>query len=186
MNSSRTIDVAAGRTPADLLLRGVRVVNVFSGEILRANVAVVGGAVAGVGLGLVRGFGPLKGALASTVAHDSHNLILVGGSAEEMEQAARAAAEGGGGLAVVSEGEVLSRLSLPVAGLMSDREVGEVVQGHRQLLKAARLIGCTLEDPFMSMSFLALPVVPELKITDRRLVDVRAFRLVGLWEEEEG
>jgi len=133
---------------------------------------------------LVKGFGALQGALASTVAHDSHNLILVGRSPHEMEQAARAVTDSGGGLAVVKEDRTLCRLPLPVAGLMSDRSAVKVSELHEKLQEASREIGCLLEEPFMTMSFLALPVIPELKITDRGLVDVQSFSLVGLWLDE--
>ncbi len=132
-------------------------------------------------MGLVSGFGRLKGALASTVAHDSHNIVLVGSNERDMGLAARVAAAKGGGLAVVSGGEVVSELPLPVGGLMSDREAGEVVRQQEKIHRAAKLIGCTLPAPFMTMSFLALPVIPKLRITDRGLVDVNRFDFVDLW-----
>lgn len=134
-----------------------------------------------VAVGLVSGFGRLKGALASTVAHDSHNIVLVGSNEKDMELAARVAAAKGGGLAVLSGGEVMAELPLPVGGLMSDREAGEVVKQQEKIHRAAKLIGCTLPAPFMTMSFLALPVIPKLRITDRGLVDVNRFDFVDLW-----
>lgn len=134
-----------------------------------------------VAVGLVSGFGRLKGALASTVAHDSHNIVLVGSNERDMELAARVAAAKGGGLAVLSGGEVMAELPLPVGGLMSDREAGEVVKQQEKIHRAAKLIGCTLPAPFMTMSFLALPVIPKLRITDRGLVDVNRFDFVDLW-----
>ncbi|MEW5920008.1 MAG: adenine deaminase [Bacillota bacterium] len=149
-----------------------------------ARVAVVErhGISGNVATGLVRGFGPLRGALASTVAHDSHNLIILGSDAAEMEAAARAVAAQGGGLAVVAAGgEERAVLPLPVAGLMSDAGAASVARRHALLCDAAREIGCTLPHPFMALSFLSLPVIPELKITDRGLVDVNRFTLVDLW-----
>lgn len=108
-------------------------------------------------VGLVKGFGPIKGALTSTVAHDSHNLILIGTNEIDMKLAARTAAEMGGGLVVVSGGRVLSSLALPVAGLMSDKDAAVVSGQYEKLHQAAVEIGCTLPSPFMTMSFLALP-----------------------------
>jgi len=133
-----------------------------------------------VGLGFVRGFGLEAGALASTVAHDSHNLVLVGASPEEMVLAARAVAERGGGQAVVRGGEVLALLPLEVGGIMSLRPAREVVQDLGALHRAAASLGCRLPAPFMTLSFLALPVIPALKLTDRGLVDVSRFEVVPL------
>ncbi len=135
-----------------------------------------------VALGLVSGFGRLDGALASTVAHDSHNIILAGSNEGDMELAARVVAAKGGGLAVVSGGKMLAELPLPVGGLMSGKEAGEVVRQQEDLHQAAKYIGCILPAPFMTMSFLALPVIPELRITDRVLVDVNRFDFVDLWK----
>ena len=137
-----------------------------------------------VAAGFVRGFGPLRGALASTVAHDSHNLIVVGSGELEMELAAQTVAAAGGGLAVIAPGgRVEATLPLPVAGLMSDQDGATVAHRHTLLSKAARKIGCTLPQPFMTLSFLSLPVIPELKITDQGLVDVNRFAIVALWKE---
>ncbi len=151
-----------------------------------ARVAVVErhGKNGNVAVGLVRGFGLKSGAIASTVAHDSHNLIIVGLAAGDMELAARTVSETGGGLAVVSGGKVLAALPLPLAGLISDRDARVVAAQHLELHAAAREIGCLLPAPFMTLSFLALPVIPELKITDLGLVDVNSFKLVDLWVRE--
>jgi adenine deaminase len=134
-----------------------------------------------VGLGLVSGFGLRRGALASTVAHDSHNIVVVGVSETDMRAAVAELVRLGGGQVVVAGGEVLAALPLPVAGLMSDRPLAEVAAAGRRLTEAARDLGCRLPDPFMSLSFLALPVIPKLKITDLGLVDVEAFRPVPLF-----
>jgi adenine deaminase len=139
-----------------------------------------------VGLGLVRGFRLRRGALGSTVAHDSHNAILVGTSDEDLRACLVALAEMGGGLVVVERGKVLAALPLPIAGLMSDRPLAEVAAAGRELHRAAQGLGCDLPDPFMTLSFLALPVIPRLKLTDRGLVDVQRFRHVPLFVEEEG
>jgi adenine deaminase len=134
-----------------------------------------------VGVGFICGFGLRAGALASTVAHDSHNLMVVGASDEDILAAVRAVERMGGGQAVVRDGEVLAELPLDVAGLMSTlplREVGDRVQ---LLQGAARNLGCPLPDPFMTLSFMALPVIPELKMTDKGLFDVGAFSHVPLF-----
>lgn len=132
-----------------------------------------------IALGLVYGFGSLNGALASTVAHDSHNLILVGTDQHDIELAAITTAEMGGGLVVVSGGRVIAGMPLPVGGLMSEGDVYETAKQQEEVNLAAKKIGCVLPSPFMTMSFLALPVIPELRITDRGLVDVNRFELVG-------
>ncbi len=133
-----------------------------------------------VGLGLVRGFGLREGAFASTVAHDAHNLVVVGVSDADMTICAQRAQALGGGLVVARGGAVAGELALPVAGLLSVEPVevvAEALEGLQELLRAQ---GVEIEAPFMTLSFLALSVIPSLKITDRGLVDVDAFRLVGL------
>jgi adenine deaminase len=123
-----------------------------------------------------------RGALAGSVAHDSHNLIVAGVDDHDMLLAARAVAELGGGFAVAVAGRVLGRLPLPVAGLMSPMPAAEIAGQLRELQSQALALGA-VSNPFMALSFLALPVIPALKLTDRGLVDVEAFSLTGLWEE---
>jgi adenine deaminase len=135
---------------------------------------------ANVGLGFLRGLGLRKGALASSVAHDSHNLIVAGVTDADMAFAANAL-RGGGGQVAVSGGRVLARLPLPVAGLLSLAGAAEVARQERELRSAAAGLGCPLASPFMALSFLALPVIPALKLTDRGLVDVGRFEIVPLW-----
>lgn len=135
------------------------------------------------GVGFVKGFNFKRGAIASSVAHDSHNLIVVGVNDREMEMAVMEIAGMKGGQVVVSDGEVIASLPLPIAGLMSDRPIEEVARKVKELIGASRKIGCTLENPFMALSFLALPVIPELKITDKGLVDVERFEIVPLFVE---
>ena len=133
-----------------------------------------------IGVGLVRGFGLRTGALASSIAHDSHNIVVVGASDYDMLVATRTVVDMGGGICAASGGHVLARLPLRVGGLMSDRPVHEVRETMRQLLEAAFGLGCTLANPYMQMAFLALPVIPELKLTDKGLVDVTRFSLCPL------
>lgn len=134
-----------------------------------------------VGLGLVRGFGLKRGALASTVSHDSHNLICVGTNDEDMLAAAGALIKCGGGFAAAAGGKVAGLLPLPIAGLMSDRPAAEVAAGYSSVGRVARQLGSKLDDPFLSLSFLALSVIPELKLTDRGLIDTTRMRFVPLF-----
>jgi len=133
-----------------------------------------------VGLGFVRGFGLRLGALASTVAHDAHNIIVVGASDDAMRAAVELILEMQGGLVAVA-GREEARLPLPIAGLMSDEPVPVVAGQQRALLRMARRMGCPLQDPFMTLSFLTLTVIPELKLTDRGLLDVTRPGLVPLF-----
>jgi adenine deaminase len=135
------------------------------------------------GIGFVKGFGLKRGAIASSVAHDSHNLIVVGVNDREMEMAVMEVIRMKGGQVVVADGEAIASLPLPIAGLISDRSIEEVSQKVKELLGASKEIGCILENPFMAISFLALPVIPELKITDKGLVDVERFKIVPLFGE---
>ena len=133
------------------------------------------------GLGFIQGFGLQRGAIAGTVAHDHHNLVVIGADDGAMLTAARAVADLGGGLAVVDGSRVTATLALPVAGLMSDRPIAEVAAAYDRLRGAAHALGSTLHDPFMAMSFMALEVIPTLKLTDRGLVDVSHFSFVDLF-----
>jgi adenine deaminase len=133
-----------------------------------------------IGLGFVRGFGLRRGALASTHAHDAHNLVVIGVDDADMAAAANRLVETGGGQVAVAGGSVLAELPCPIGGLMSDLRAEDVAAGARRLEDAARDLGSGLEAPFMAMSFLALSVVPELKITDLGLVDTVRFELVSL------
>jgi adenine deaminase len=138
-----------------------------------------------IGLGLVKGFGLKAGALASSVAHDSHNIIAVGVDDRELCSAASAVCRMSGGMVAVSGGRVLASTPLPVAGLMSLDTVENLARQLEDLNRAAVSLGCGLSEPFMALSFLALPVIPELKLTDRGLVDVRRFARVPLFTDHE-
>ncbi|MCG6963981.1 MAG: adenine deaminase [Acidobacteria bacterium] len=134
-----------------------------------------------IGLGFVRGLDLSRGAIGGTVAHDHHNLVVAGMDDESMATVVRALAAAGGGLAAAVGTRVLALLPLPVGGLMTDRPLAEVCQELGHLFAAARELGSSLEDPFMLLSFLALEVIPELKLTDRGLVDVTRFEIVPLY-----
>jgi adenine deaminase len=136
-----------------------------------------------VGLGFVRGLGLERGALAGSVAHDAHNLVVAGCDDGSMMTAARAVGELGGGLVAVAGDEVLAQVPLPIGGLMSDRPLETVRQQMDALVEAAHDLGSDLHDPLMTLGFLALEVIPSLKLTDQGLVDVEAFDFVSLWVE---
>ncbi|HEY0754474.1 MAG TPA: adenine deaminase [Ktedonobacteraceae bacterium] len=133
-----------------------------------------------VGLGLVKGMGLRKGALASSVAHDAHNLVIAGTSDEDILTAARVLAEMGGGFAFVVDGQARARVPLPLAGLVSPLPAAELVSQLIELDRAAAEFGCELEHPCMTLSFLSLSVIPALKLTDQGLVDVETFTLLPL------
>jgi adenine deaminase len=133
-----------------------------------------------IGLGFVKGFGFKEGAVASSVAHDSHNLLVVGVNDHDMAFAVNRLAEVGGGMIAVREGEAVGMVELPIAGLMSDKPVEKVSEQVEKLQKAWVDLGCTMTSPFMTLSLLALPVLPELRVTDKGLVDTQKFRLVSL------
>ncbi|HVO67987.1 MAG TPA: adenine deaminase [Syntrophales bacterium] len=134
-----------------------------------------------IGLGMVHGFGLKQGALASSIAHDSHNIISVGCSDPDIYKAVKTVETMGGGLAAVKDGDVLARLPLPIAGLMSELPLKQVAHNRTEMIHVSRYLGCHLREPFMALSFLALPVIPALKITDKGLVDVTQFIHVPLF-----
>lgn len=140
-------------------------------------------ATGNIGKGFVKGFNLKCGAIASTVAHDSHNMIVIGTNDADMYAAAVALIKCKGGKVVVKDGEVISELPLPIAGLMSDRNFDYVVNKCEELNKTAHSIGCRIEDPFMTMGFLSLPVIPELKVTDKGVFDTNKFDFIDIFEK---
>jgi adenine deaminase len=133
-----------------------------------------------VGIGLVRGFGLRSGAIATSVSHDAHNIVVVGVDDGDMQRAVQRLVELGGGEVVVEQRGVRAELPLPIAGLLSEAPLDAVVDASRACVAAAAQLGCHIAAPFQTMSFLALSVIPSLKITDRGLVDVDRFELVPL------
>ncbi len=153
-------------------------------DILKIAVVERHAGTGNVGLAFVRGFGIQRGAIASTVGHDAHNLAVVGANDADMVAACRALAEAGGGQCAVLEGEVLAILPLTIAGLMSDADAAVVIDQQQALLRAVgEQLGCPHHDPFMPLSFMPLPVIPSLKVSDLGVVDVDAFRVVALGVE---
>jgi adenine deaminase len=150
-------------------------------DMLRLSVIERHHATGNVGMGFVRGFGLRHGAMASSVTNDCHNLIVVAADDDDGLLAARAVADMDGGIAVTAQGQVKAALALPIAGLMADRAPEAVADDLDAVTAAARLLGCMVPAPFMAMSFLALPVIPHLKLTDRGLVDVDAFAFTDVF-----
>lgn len=131
-----------------------------------------------ISLGFTHGFQLKAGAVASTVAHDSHNLIVMGINEQDMALAANELVKMGGGMIVVENGKVLAQVPMTIAGLMSDKSLLEVVEEVAELEKAWKQIGCPLNAPFMTFSLIALPVIPEIRISNRGIVDVTQFKLI--------
>lgn len=141
-------------------------------------------ATGNIGLGLVEGFGLKNGAIASTVAHDSHNLIVIGDTDEHLALAVQEIERMGGGLVLVHNGQVVGRLPLPIGGIMSDQSLESVDEALHTLLEKAYEVGVSHDvDPFMTLAFLALPVIPEIKLTDMGLFDVKKFEFMPLCVE---
>ncbi len=134
-----------------------------------------------IGKGFVKGFGIKSGAIASTVAHDSHNLIVIGTNDNDMFKAVKELVKSQGGKVIVKDGEVIAKLELPVAGLMSDEDAQTVIKKSQELKTGEKLIGCKLNEPFMTMAFLSLSVIPELKLTDKGLFDVNNNKFISLF-----
>ncbi|MCC6457877.1 MAG: adenine deaminase [Caldilineaceae bacterium] len=133
------------------------------------------------GLGFIQGIGLQQGAMAGSVAHDHHNLVVIGADDLSMMTAAHAVEEMGGGLVVALGDQIMAKLPLPIAGLMGDQPIHTIAAAYAALRAAAKAQGSPLNDPFMAMSFMALEVIPELKLTDKGLVDVNQFALVDLF-----
>ncbi len=134
-----------------------------------------------IGLGFVKGFGLKAGAIASTVAHDSHNMIVIGTNDKDMYHAAMELINSQGGKVIVNDATVIEHLALPIAGLMSNQPIESVIIKVDSLVRHSQKLGCKLDDPFMTMAFLSLPVIPDLKITDKGLIDVNKFNVTSLF-----
>jgi adenine deaminase len=147
-------------------------------DILKLVVVERHHATGNIGLGLVKGLGLKRGAIATSIAHDSHNIVAAGVEDKDIFAAIKEIEKLQGGLVVADAGQVLDALPLPIAGLLSDQPVETVVEKLENLEKIAASLGCSLPSPFAPLSFLALPVIPELRLTDLGLVDVLAFKLL--------
>jgi adenine deaminase len=210
---TRTVQVSRGKQAADFALpaagpgANVRVIELYPDQIInrpgQAVLQVVRGNVVSdpgqdvlklavverygkngnIGIAFVRGFGLQRGALASSVAHDHHNIIVVGVDEADMAACVRAVEAMQGGLALAAGGEVIGQLPLPLGGLMSAAPASEVIEDLQRISAAAHQLGCVLPAPFMTISFISLPTVPELGLTDLGLVDVRQHALISSFAE---
>lgn len=174
--------VVTGRAVMDAKVSDEMAVADIDRDLLKIVVVERYTGQANTGKGFVTGMGLKAGALAASVAHDSHNIIVVGANDDDMKAALTAVVDMGGGFAVARDGSVQDELPLPIAGLMSELPMRMVRDQLDRLIQAARNLGSPLSDPFMTLGFLALPVIPALKITDKGLVDVERFEIVSLFE----
>lgn len=180
-SSTPVIGVKSGSLITEKLFYDLEVINGLKTSDLRRDIVKVAvlerhGKNGNTGLAFLHGSGLKCGAIASTVAHDSHNICVAGTSDEDMAAAVNALIAMQGGQAVVKDGRVIAAAAFPIAGLFSDRSAQELNSQLQELLRAAKSTGCTLSDPFQQLSFLALPVIPHLKLTDKGLFDVDSFQ----------
>jgi adenine deaminase len=161
-----------------LPVSGNQTTNDFTNDILKISVIERHGKNGNMATGFVQGFGLKKGAIASTVGHDCHNICVVGASDEDMATAVNRLSDIKGGFVVVEDGNVTGEIALPVAGLMSTEPYESVRDTLHHLRQAAFALGSTLQEPFLQLAFMPLPVIPHLKISDRGLVDVDKFELI--------
>jgi len=173
-------EILTKKTLEDLAVRNFQIQGDLERDILKIAVIERHKRTGNVGRGFVRGFGLKTGAISSSVAHDSHNICVVGTNDSDMAIAANEIARLQGGLVAVKDGRIIAELALPIAGLMSTRPVEEVNEAEKCLSEAARTLGCAFSSPFMVMSFLSLAVIPEIRLTDKGLVDVSAAKLIPL------
>ena len=180
---ARVIEVTPARTStterfADMPVSGGKVLLPEGEDILKAFVFERHKNTGKSGYGFIKGFGIKNGALAQTVAHDAHNLLVVGTDENDMAIAANTLIKQGGGLVAVLNGEILGNVALPIAGLMSDKPLAETSKQVEKLEEAWKKMGCALPSPFMTMSIIPLACLPELRLTDRGIVDCRTFTIV--------
>lgn len=168
-----------------LPVRNGRVESDLSQDVLKAFVFERHKATGSYGAGFVKGFGIRSGAMASTVAHDAHNLLVLGTNDADMALAANTLLECGGGMAVVQDGKVLGCTPLPIAGLMNDKTVEEMSRIVAEMEEGWHRIGCTMPSPFMTMALIALACLPELRLTNRGLVDCTTFQFTPLLADDQ-
>jgi len=158
------------------------VVSDTKNDILKIAVIERHHATGNIGLGLTKGFGLKSGAIASSVGHDAHNINVVGTNDADMRVAVDQIVKMQGGFAVANNGKILAVVPLPIAGLLSNKPLPDVRDELDDANEAVEELGCAVQEPFMALSFMALSVIPELKLTDRGLVDVNQFKFVDLFE----
>lgn len=165
---------------AELLVENGCIKNGVDKDILKLAVVERYGKTGDVGVGFVKGFGLNKGALAFSTSHDHHNIVCVGTNDTDMAVGANAIHEMQGGLVVVDNGEIIAKMQLLIGGLMSEKSADEVLEEIEEMNKAAQTLGCNLPAPFMTLSFISLPTVPKLGLTDKGLIDVLEHKLIDV------
>ena len=181
----RAIEVIPGKTSTseahlDLPVIDGKLESDLSQDVLKTFVFERHHETGTVGVGFTKGFGITRGAMASTVAHDAHNLLVLGTNDDDMALAANTLIECGGGQVVVADGQVLALVELTIAGLMSPLDAPTMSKQVHALEKAWEEIGCTMPSPFMTMALIPLACLPELRLTNRGLVDCTTFQFVPL------
>ena len=177
-NKVKAIEVTDGQLVTKCVEANIKVdengyaVSNIEEDVLKILVIERHKASGNIGKGFVKGFGLKSGAIASTVAHDSHNMIVIGTNDDDMFKAIKELVKSQGGKVIVKDGEVVSKLELPIAGLMSEESSDIVIEKAEQLKSGEKIVGCSLTEPFMTMAFLSLSVIPEIKLTDKGLMDV--------------
>lgn len=171
-------EILTKKTIENLPVRDFQIQNDLERDILKIAVIERHKRTGNIGRGFVRGFGLKAGAISSSVAHDSHNICVVGANDSDMAAAANEIARLQGGLVAIRDGTVLAELPLPFAGLMSTQQIEKVNRVEKQLSEAAKSLSCAFASPFMVISFLSLAVIPEVRLTDKGIVDVSAAKLI--------
>lgn len=183
----KVIEVSDGQLVTKSVVGNVKINNGYAEsnpdeDIIKILVIERHKASGNIGKGFVKGFGIKSGAIASTVAHDSHNMIVIGTNDDDMFKAIKELVKSQGGKVIVQNGEVKAKLELPIAGIMSDEKADIVLEKLSKLKDAEKAIGCSIKEPFMTMSFLSLSVIPEIKLTDKGLMNVVENKFVDLFE----
>lgn len=165
---------------AELKVEDGFILNDIEGDILKLAVIERYGKNGNVGIGFVKGFKFTKGAIGISMAHDHHNIVLVGTNDEDLSVAANIIHDMQGGLVVVDDKEVIAKMNLPIGGLMSEKSADEVIEEFDEMNEKVKSLGCEMAAPFMTLSFISLPTVPELGLTDKGLVDVISHKLIDV------
>jgi adenine deaminase len=173
-------EILTKKTCQEITIRDSQIQSDLERDILKIAVIERHKRTGNIGRGFVKGFGLKAGAISSSVAHDSHNICVIGANDSDMALAVNEVAKIQGGLVAAKDGKILAELALPFAGLMSTRPIEEVNEAEKRLSEAAQSLGCALISPFMVMSFLSLAVIPEVRLTDRGIVDVSAAKLIAM------
>lgn len=182
----KAIEVTDGQLVTKCVEANIKVedgyaVSNFEEDVLKILVIERHKASGNIGKGFVKGFGLKSGAIASTVAHDSHNMIVIGTNDNDMLKAIKELVKSQGGKVIVKDGDVVAKLELPIAGLMSEESAQTVIEKGEELKQGEKLVGCALNEPFMTMAFLSLSVIPEIKLTDKGLMDVMKCEFTELF-----